>query len=256
MGKQRGGRGALSKTPAVDGSARGGKITALDPKSIARQVSRQVRSQTKEIVESTVRTTISSLRNTDWLGPQQPVPPQAPVDASADIRLWDYPVGYNLNWQPRKYTPFSFAQLRWLSDNLDLMREVIERRKDEITGDQLELVSINEDVDVDDDPDVKKIKEFFRWPDGQHSFRAWERMLLEEMYVTDSATIYPWLKANGEPYRFEIIDGATITPLIDEAGRLPEAPDPAYMQVIQTVASSKLIKAAVASLSVRPWAIG
>jgi hypothetical protein len=230
---KRRGRETISKTPAVDGTARGGKITALDPKSINRQISRQVRSQTKAIIEETVRTTISTVRNTDWLGPQQPVPPQAPPDSSSDLRLWDYQPGYNLNWQPRKYTPFSHAQLRWLADNLDLLREVIERRKDEINGDDWDIVGRDEDIDVDNDPDVKKIKEFFHYPDGQHPFPVWQRMILEEMYVTDAATVYPWLKANGEPYRFELLDGATITPLIDEAGRLPEPPDPAYMQVIQ-----------------------
>ena len=127
----------LQKTPAVDGAAAGARVTALDTRALMRQV--------RATVRDTVRTQISTVRNSDWLGPGQPVPPQAPEDA-ADIRVWDYPVSYNVNWQPRKYKPYSFAQLRWLADNFDLLREVIERRKDEISTVGWDIVAVDEDL--------------------------------------------------------------------------------------------------------------
>ena len=49
--------------------------------------------------------------------------------------------------------------------------------------------------------------------------------------MIDAATIYPRLTRSGALYRLDI-DGATIKPLIGEDGRAPEAPDPAYQQVL------------------------
>jgi hypothetical protein len=56
-------------------------------------------------------------------------------------------------------------------------------------------------------------------------------MLLEAMYVSDDATIEPQLLRNGTPYRFNVISGSTILPLIDERGASPDPPDPAYQQI-------------------------
>lgn len=45
-------------------------------------------------------------------------------------RQWDYLSGYNLSTNPRGYAPVSFATLRGLADGYDLLRLVIETRKD------------------------------------------------------------------------------------------------------------------------------
>ena len=60
-------------------------------------------------------------------------------------------------------------------------------------------------------------------------------MLLEDMLVIDAATIYPRYTRGGSLYSLDIIDGATIKPLIGEDGRSPEPPDPAYQQILHGV---------------------
>jgi hypothetical protein len=60
-------------------------------------------------------------------------------------------------------------------------------------------------------------------------------MLLEEMLVIDAATIYPRYNRGGSLYSLDVIDGATIKPLIGEDGRAPEAPDPAYQQILKGI---------------------
>jgi hypothetical protein len=60
-------------------------------------------------------------------------------------------------------------------------------------------------------------------------------MLLEDMLVIDGATIYPRFTRAGALYSLDIVDGATIKPLIGEDGRSPEPPDPAYQQVLHGV---------------------
>lgn len=70
----------------------GGKATVLEPGFVAR-VGRKLRS-TLDV----------------WFGPDLPMPPSAP--AGTPPRTLDYPVGYNINIQPRNLEPISFAQMR------------------------------------------------------------------------------------------------------------------------------------------------
>jgi hypothetical protein len=44
-------------------------------------------------------------------------------------------------------------------------------------------------------------------------------MLVEDMLVIDAATIYPRYTRGGSLYSLDIVDGATIKPLIGEDGR-------------------------------------
>jgi hypothetical protein len=90
-----------------------------------------------------------------------------------------------------------------------------------------------------DAPDASKsidaVSRFLARPDRRHSFADWLRMLVEEMLVIDAATIYPRFNRGGSLYSLDIIDGATIKPLIGEDGRSPEPPDPAYQQILKGV---------------------
>ena len=55
------------------------------------------------------------------------------------------------------------------------------------------------------------------------------------MLVIDAATVYPRYARCGSLYALDVIDGATIKPLIGEDGRAPEPPDPAYQQILKGV---------------------
>ena len=88
----------------------GGKITALESGFAAR-------------VGRKLRTTLDV-----WFGPDLPMAPSAP--AGTPPRTLDYPIGYNINIQPRNMEPISFDQMRSLADSFDLVRLCIETRKD------------------------------------------------------------------------------------------------------------------------------
>src|SRR5271166_2046172 len=60
-------------------------------------------------------------------------------------------------------------------------------------------------------------------------------MLVEDLLVIDAATIYPRYDRGGNLYSLDVVDGATIKPLIGEDGRAPEPPDPAYQQILHGV---------------------
>ena len=201
----------------------------LDPKSILSPaaLSRTIRRS----VRNAVRQEIASLRGKDWLSPQQPVGTFRPEDQASDWRSWDYPPGYNVVTTPRKYEPYNYTQLRWLARNLDLLREVIERRKNEVAMLPWDIV-VRRGMSAEED-EILAVKEMLRYPDGETAFTGWQNALLEDMLVIDGPTVYPWPAKSGRIIRLVAIDGATINVLIDEYGRIPDPPDPAYQQVIQ-----------------------
>lgn len=82
-------------------------------------------------VKAAVRYAIAGVLPDTWMSPNQPV---SPVAQEAFGRVRDYPVGYNLRYTPRGGELTSFAQLRALADNCDLVRMAIETRKDQIAA--------------------------------------------------------------------------------------------------------------------------
>jgi hypothetical protein len=172
-----------------------------------------------------------------WFGPNQPVQPMAPEDVAG--RRFDYPTGYNLNYTPRSSEPLSFADLRALADNCDILRSVIETRKDQMEALHWS-VRVKPSLHVknpttDQQNRIIAITAFLQSPDRENSFGGWLRQILEDMFVIDAACIYRRRTQGGELHALEIIDGATIKILMDESGRLPLSPDAAYQQVLKGV---------------------
>ena len=79
------------------------------------------------------------------------------------------------------------------------------------------------------------MRAFLATPDRRHDFATWLRIVIEDMLVIDVACVYPRYSRSGALYSLDVVDGATIKPLIGEDGRSPAAPDPAYQQVLHGV---------------------
>ncbi|HEY1735672.1 MAG TPA: hypothetical protein VGG12_03410, partial [Methylovirgula sp.] len=154
-------------------------------------------------------------------------------------RQWDYLSGYNLSTFPRGYAPISFATLRGLADGYDLLRLVIETRKDQVA--RLSWTISPRDKRASNDPRLAALRRFFNRPDGRHGFADWLRMILEDLFVIDAPTLYMSRDRGGRLLGLLPIDGATIKPVIDDWGRTPlpytqngEAVFPvAYQQILK-----------------------
>ena len=179
------------------------------------------------------RYVITGVSPDTWFGPLQPLAPMAPPEVKG--RQWDYPFGANLNYIPRAEDGVSFAELRGLADALPLLRAVIETRKDQIAAQSYAVRPRNRNDSPASSQAIDQVTRFLARPDRRRSFADWLRMLLEEMLVIDAATLYPRFNRGGSLYSLDIIDGATIKPLIGEDGRAPEAPDPAYQQILKGI---------------------
>jgi HK97 family phage portal protein len=166
-----------------------------------------------------------------WFGPSAPLTPEAPPQTAG--RQFDYPVSFNLRLQPRQDEGTSFADLRGLADAYDLVRLVIETRKDQIEAMDWQVRSRRDGTG--DDPRIAAIEDLLRSPDREHPWSAWIRMLLEDLFVLDAPALYVRRTATGALWGLEVIDGATIKRLLGPDGRTPRAPDPAYQQVLKGV---------------------
>jgi hypothetical protein len=200
---------------------RDGIATPVDPGLIARLV-------------QGVRYTLTGVRPDSWFGPGQPLPPIAQEQAVG--RRFDFDSATNMRQQPRATEPISFAQMRGLADGYDFLRLVIETRKDQLAA--LPWTIRPADDKAEPDARCERIAAFLRYPDQEHDWQTWLRMLAEDMLVLDAATIYPRRTRGGDIYALELIDGATIKRIIDETGRTPLPPDPAYQQVIKGMAAA------------------
>jgi hypothetical protein len=170
----------------------------------------------------------------NWFGPMNPLVPQA--QDRTEGRQFDYPVGYNLRIQPRSGENISFGTLRALADGYDLLRLVIETRKDQLEAFDWEIVPKRKESNADAmADDIKEVTDFLQSPDKEHDWPQWLRMQLEDLLVIDAVTIYPRLNRGGGLYAFELIDAATIKRVIDEGGRTPLPPSPAYQQVLKGI---------------------
>lgn len=185
-----------------------------------------------------VRYVVSGIAPATWFGPLEPMKPVAPESVRG--RAFDYPVGYNLRYQPRGEEAISFAMLHTLADGCDMLRIVIETRKDQIEGQDWDIRP-KKRSDGSHPPagafatEIAEARAFFAFPDREHDLAAWIRAVAEEMFVTDAVSLYLRPDRKNRIHGFEILDGSTIAPRIDAWGRTPRAPDVAYQQILHGV---------------------
>ncbi|HET6379368.1 MAG TPA: phage portal protein [Methylocella sp.] len=157
----------------------------------------------------------------NWFGPATPIAPLAPVEIAG--RQWDFPAGYNLSTLPRRFEPVTFADLRSLADGYDLLRLVIETRKDQAARQTWNITARGGGMNsTDQEEQIAALKAFFAKPDGIHNFADWLRILLEEVLVTDAPALYMSRDRAGRLTGLMPLDGATIKPVIDPWGRPPQ----------------------------------
>jgi Inorganic Pyrophosphatase len=156
--------------------------------------------------------------NANWYSPMQPIWPYGPPYLSFP-RTFDYPIGYNLNYiQPRMDL---MQMLRAMRSSWGVLATVIATRQDQ-------LLRIPWTIQKKGHPrassaGVNEMIKFFRRPDGQLTYSQWSRKLTDDLLVLDAPTIYFWRDKKGRPIGAEVMDGATIFPLIDDAGRRPNS---------------------------------
>ena len=190
-------------------------------------------------VAQAARYVISGVSSQTWFSPMQPLQPFAPAEVKG--RQFDYQTGLNLNYRPRSTELVGFAKLRALAEGSDILRTVIERQKDLIEAFEWSIKPREDQPgrrpsEAKFKTEIQMITELLKTPDRDHDWSQWLRMLLEDVFVIDAPAIYRQPTADGQNlWGLTLIDGATVQVLVDATGRRPQAPDPAYVQVLKGV---------------------
>jgi len=174
------------------------------------------------------------------MGPGVPIMPVHPE--KTEPRLFDYSPGYNIAITPRTYEDIQFSALRGLARSWDVAALCIQRNIDDLR--QLRWEIRPKAVPGMDRDAVKsrrvrleqlraEVEGFWMTPDQTHGWSSWVHSFFLEMYETDAACLYLEKARDGSLHAVQLVDGSTIAPLLDERGRTPPPPEPAYRQIIR-----------------------
>lgn len=185
----------------------------------------------------------------NWALPTQPLDPSRRDTDRPEPRLNQYPVAWNIPGNGGRAIPWE--TLRAAADNVDIMRRCIEVRKEQMRGLKW-AVTLDPDVvtaayeadgktgrmDIEAKlrqqylPEIQRCTEFWAkpWRSNGVDFGQWINAYMEDYLVLDAVAVYPQVSYSGELLGLELIDGATIKPLLDYRGSRPRPPFPAFQQ--------------------------
>lgn len=171
---------------------------------------------------------------------------------SQRTRAMDYPVGVNISTRSRaSWGRVSYDVLKALIDAYDVARMVINHKIDEIRSMGL-MFQPADGVkdDVDEAIDVAKL--ILAYPDRELPYESWVSKWLENALKYDSAPLYRRRNYDGDIIALEVVDGKTINPYIDENGRRPLPPAPAYYQTVHGMVADWLTADDIIYVPFRP----
>lgn len=164
-------------------------------------------------------------------GPGQPISPF--FGYGAQPRQWDFRTGYNIITQPRdEEGRMSFAALAEMYRAYDVAQLCVETRVNDFRALDWQIVA-KKGVKRNVVDQIDKAEALVAKPDGINSYMDWIAVLLRDMFVFDAPAIYRMRNRDNSCRGLKVISGATIAPLIDYYGDLPEPDAPAYVQFIQ-----------------------
>lgn len=188
-------------------------------------------------------------------GPGNPIIPGAinpvnPLTGRPEPRRYEYQVAQNINIVPTRLVPFS--TLRDAADSIDILRRCIEVTKSKMSGLQFDIVlgsDASEKIAAESGGDhvramakarekytdeINRLREFWENPDkaNGYTWQDWINIAIEDILVIDALAVYPQPTVGGDLYGFQILDGSTIKPLIDDRGMRPMAPNAAFQQIL------------------------
>lgn len=167
----------------------------------------------------------------------QPVAPGPGIVAEGGApRQFTFGSGYNIAQRPRstELTPFEvLRQFAALYEGVQLCERVYL----DILG-RLELRVVARATGlVATDTTAHAIQDFLAMPDGERDLRGWLAAATRDLLEIDALAIYRHRRRDGRLYALELVDGSTIKPLIDNLGRRPAPPAPAYQQFVWGMAA-------------------
>jgi 8-oxo-dGTP pyrophosphatase MutT (NUDIX family) len=164
------------------------------------------------------------------LGPGRPLQPS--FGYSTRPRSTDYPTSVNISTRNRsQWGRVPFETLRAVIGAYDVARMCINHKIDEIRSMEL-MFQPADRVDDDVEDAIDAAKAVLAYPDRELPYESWFSKWMEGAQKFDAAPLYRRRDYNGDIIGLEVVDGTTVYPYIDENGRRPAAPAPAWNQIV------------------------
>ena len=187
-------------------------------------------------------------------GPGVPITPGAinPLrdDGRPDPRRYEFQVAQNINITETRLIPFK--TLRAAADQIDILRRCVEVSKSKLVGLDWDIVLANDASEKivaasggdhvramaqarqEFTEEINRIREFWENPDRSNglTFSDWLMIAAEEILVIDALAVWPQKSVGGDLYGFQILDGSTIKPMLDDRGMRPAPPNVAFQQIL------------------------
>ena len=166
-----------------------------------------------------------------YLSPGAPVTPNSGY--SVPPRVMDYPIAVNQTVRNRnQYGRTSFEKLRELLNAYDFAQVCMRHKIDEIRSME-PIFQAQDGFAGDADRAIDAAKAALAFPDRVHPYDEWVSLWLASLLTYGQGPLYRQRNFNGDVVGLHVVDGGTMYALIDENGLPPEAPAPAYQQVIK-----------------------
>src|SRR5579859_6935282 len=185
----------------------------------------------------------TNLSDGSMFPPGEPIIPTAGlVPPDGGPRQWAYQVGYNIAQRPRATEQTSFEALRNLAslyDGIQLCERVyfdILSRLEVRVEPRRELMTDGEDaLSAKWRGPAEIIEAFLESPDGVQDLRSWLVAFVRDLLEIDAVAVYRRRRRDGGLFALELVAGDSVKPLIEEHGRTPLPPEPAYQQFLYGV---------------------
>ena len=168
--------------------------------------------------------------------PGNPIMPITDITPTGP-RIFPYQIGYNLASGPRVTEQNSFATLRSYAGQYEVIKLCEQVWFDGMRSLEPMVVPRPDLLDEGQDDsqyraDARKYEEWFADLGGFMPIHDAVCAAIKDQLEIDAVAWYPRRTRGGGIYALELLDGSTIKPLLDERGRLPEPPVPAYEQYV------------------------
>ena len=167
--------------------------------------------------------------------PISPGIPFPPLYHGVEPRTFQFRPWTNVQRIPRGEMEHSFAMLRSLSKNQDVVSYCIRTKTDQLTQEDFRFVPT--DPARHNDPEVRaacdEAMRFWEKPNRLENvdWHQWLTMALRDVFEIDAWSTFEHLDESGQVHSYRQIDGATVKPLLDNFGMTPRPPYPAFMQI-------------------------
>ena len=167
------------------------------------------------------------------MGTQHPFSPGAPIapynPPGDPPRVYDFKTGRNIAARPRSDEDVSFDTIRQIFRSYDFAQICARHRIDDVASLKF-TISPMDDADENVDTAISEAQRRMAKPDGHTRFKPWLKKYLNDIVRFDAGCLYRMRDHADRVCGLKVVDGTSVSPLIDYWGDVPESDAPAYVQ--------------------------